>query len=156
MALERAARALVNAGIKTLDGIISGLISGAIGAFGPDKLKVFIEKGWHMIPSILYAAKQQPNYGEAGLSEEEAKRAEQMRRTLLSKIVLPALGMAKTIASRFPPEVIESKVTAKWIYEKLKAKHPEITKIIDEMGEKGWRWLEEEARTIVAFLTGKL
>ncbi len=143
--------------MKVLEGTVAGLISGLVKAFGADKLKAFIENDWHLLEAAFNALNPgfKPDYHAAGLTPEQAARAEKLRQTTLRKVVLPALGMAKTIASRFPREVVEEKVTAKWIYEKIKQRHPEIAAIIDSYGEKGWRWLEKEAKMIVDFLVGR-
>ena len=140
---------------KLLEGALNGLISGVFNSFGPRGVRILIEKDLHTIPSILYALSRRPNYEELGLTPEEVEKLEHMRHSLLRKTVLPIMGLARKIASQFPPEAVEQKVTAEWIYGKIKKRHPEIAEIIDEHGEKGWKWLDKEAKIIVKYLTGK-
>ena len=81
--------------------------------------------------------------------------AERMRRSLV-KTVLPVLGLARTVASRFPASAIESKVTPEWLIEKGKKRFPELIAVIEKYGERGRKWLQRQSQEIVLYLTGRL
>ena len=134
--------------------MVNGALSGVFRAVGPKGITIMIKRRWHVLPSVLYAASHKPDYPPE-LTPEEVAELERFRLTLM-KTIIPALGMAKTIASRFPPEVIEQKITAEWILKKLEERHPGIAKAIKDHGEEGMRWLEEEALILRNFLLGRI
>jgi len=135
--------------MKVLESALNGAISGVFNAVGPKGVKIMIERRWHVLPSILYALSKKPDY-PPDLSESEIRKLESMRKNLIH-VVVPLLQMVKVIASRFPPEVIEQKLTGQWILDKLGKRHPEIVEVIKNE-EGGIEWIEEEAEIIKKFL----
>jgi len=88
------------------------------------------------------------------LKLKEIKKLENFRKRL-GKTILPVFGMARNIASRFPKEYIDQYLTGEWLYKQAVKRHPEIAKIIDE-SENGREWLENQAREIREYITGRL
>jgi LmbE family N-acetylglucosaminyl deacetylase len=114
-----------------------------------------IENNYSVLESVFHAYYGPPPDAYRGLSAEEAARLEEFRRRS-ARLALSALGMAKTIASRFPAEAVEAKVTADWLLSKGRGRRSELVKVVEAYGERGRAWLEEQARQIAAFLTGRL
>jgi hypothetical protein len=140
--------------LKVLEATLDGAISGTYRSIGTKGIDALIARGWHVLPSVLYALAKRPEY-PAEFTAEEVERMERMRLNM-ARIVLPILGVARRVASGFPPEVVEEKVTGKWLLEKLKKKHPEVAEAILRHGEEGLKWLEEEAVIIRLYLTGRI
>jgi len=85
----------------------------------------------------------------------EIKEIEGNRRRL-RKTVIPIFGMARSFASRFPPEYLDNYLTGEWLYNQIRKRFPDVAKVIDECGEEGRKWLENQAWEIRMYLTGRL
>ena len=113
-----------------------------------------IENDWYVIESIFYAIRCGPKYPDS-LSREEAERLNSWWITA-SKMVLAMLGMAKSIASQLPPELVLEKLNGEWLMRRMRESYPELAEKVEEYGERGMRWVENQAREIALFLTGRL
>lgn len=113
-----------------------------------------IDNDWYIINAIFYASRRQPVY-PAELSEKEVARLEQMRATMM-KTVLPLLGMVRFVASKFPPEAVEAKLTPEWFLDKGRKRFPVLVRVVKGKGEKGQRWLERQVEEIRKYCVGKL
>jgi len=129
-------------------------VQGALKAIGTRGLEVMIDHDWYLIESIFYSVRYQPNY-PSELSEKEIAKLERMRATML-KTVLPILGMVRFVASKFPPEAVEAKVTPDWLLGKGKKRFPQLVRVVKKKGEKARKWLEKQSREIVLYATGRL
>jgi hypothetical protein len=152
--LERVARFSANLGLKLLEGALNGLVSGLLKSFGADKLSLFIENDWHIIESVYFGLHKPPLEVYAKLSPDEVSSLESFRQNL-AKTVLPLLGFARSVASYFPPEAVESKVTADWLLRRAQ-RHLQLLQVIERYGERGRRWLEKEAEQIRDYLLGRV
>jgi len=90
-----------------------------------------------------------------GVKPQEIQKIEEIRQNL-ARTVLPVIGMARTIASRFSFETVDAKVTGEWLLKKAKVKFPEVATIIESHGERGMIWLEKQAKEIREFITGRI
>jgi hypothetical protein len=77
-------------------------------------------------------------------------------RLAAARTILPVINMAKQIASCFPPEDVEAKVTADWLLKKGEIYFPELVQVVNKYGEKGRAWVERQAEEVRKFLTGKI
>jgi len=132
-------------------------VCGLYRALGAKALRRLIELNYHSLECLFYGMFHRPNYERdcPGFTLEEIAEMER-RRLTMPRLLLPALGFARTIASRFPAEAVERKITAEWLLAKAEQKQPEIAAVIRECGEEGRRWLEEEARQLHLYFTGRL
>jgi len=129
-------------------------VRGALKCIGSDKIDIMIKNDWTILEAIFYGIHYKPDYPEE-LSEKEIRRLEQMR-IGAAKAVLPTLGMAKMIASKFPSEYIEEKLDAGWLMRRADEKFPELAERIRAHGKRGEEWLRKQAREIALFLTGRM
>lgn len=132
------------------------MVEGSLKVLGPDKLRLLIENDWYLIENIFYGIYNVPveGYKKVNLSPEDVQKAEQVRMSL-AKVVLPVLGMTKLVASKFPVNTVEMKVTPEWLIKRGEKRFPEIVEVWKETGEKGRMWLEKQSREIVNYLTGR-
>lgn len=151
--MERSLHLAGKLGIAILEATLEGAISGAVKALGPKSLDLMIDKNYYIIDSIFYATRHQPTYPPE-ISEEQVARLEMMR-TTMSRTVLPLLGMVRFVASKFPPEAVEAKVTPDWLLKRGKEKFPELVTRVRGKGEKGRRWLKNQAEELRAYATGR-
>jgi len=121
---------------------------------GPKGLDLMIENGWTLLDSLFYAIRYRPVYPEE-LSPEEVESIESMRMGA-AKAVLPVLGIARTIASKLPPDLIEERLDGDWLMRRANERFPILAERIKVHGEKGERWIRKQARELALFLTGKL
>jgi hypothetical protein len=140
-------------GIRMLEGVIEGAVKGLLDCIGPEKLDMFIDNDWSILEAVFKATKK-PEYPKE-LSSEEIEKLERYRAGFI-RVALPALGMAKTFASRLPEELIMEKLNADWLLGKGEQKFPMLAERVKAKGEKGKAWLEKQAREIALFLTGRL
>jgi hypothetical protein len=108
--------------------------------FDAKHLQIMINHDWYVIESILWAAKQQPNYPPE-LSEEEMNHMEASR-LRMTRMAMASLGFARMIASRFPRPLVEEYLNTEYAFKWLKNKRPELLPILET--EEGRRWLENE------------
>lgn len=113
-----------------------------------------IENDWHVIESIFYAIRCGPRYPDS-ITREEAEKLNGWWVTA-SKTVLAMLGMAKSVASQLPPELILEKLNGEWLMRRMRESYPELAEKVEGYGERGMRWAEGQAREIALFLTGRL
>jgi hypothetical protein len=140
-------------GVGILEGVIEGAIKGLVNCMGAERLDMFIENNWSILEALMKAMKK-PDYPKE-LSKEEIERLESFRGNLV-RVVLPALGMAKTFASKLPEELIVEKLNADWLMKRAEQKFPLLAERIKAHGDKGRAWLEKQAEEIALFLTGRL
>jgi len=150
----RAAYTLSKLSYKVVEAMIEGAAGGVIRAMGAERLGVMIENNYHTVESLFYAMQSRPNY-DPKLTPEEVERLEAIRKRL-PNAVLPILGATRKIVSQFPPEAVESKVTADWLMQRAEKSQPEIAKVIKSYRRKGRQWLEAEAKQIRDYLLGRL
>jgi len=153
--LSRLAKLSVNLSLKVLEGMLEGLIKGILECFGPERLSMFIENDWNILDSVYYGLYRPPIEAYVKMSREEALRLEGFRRNL-AKTVLPIMGFARTITSRFPAEAVENKITGEWLLSKCEKKFPKLAEVINRHGEKGRIWLERQAEQIRDYLLGRI
>jgi len=142
-------------GLKLLEASLEGLIQGLLKCISAERLGMFIENNWTILESIFYNLNRVPTDAYAKLTPKEVAMAERIRRGM-TRTVLPVLGMARTVASKFPPSAVESKVTPDWLLEKGRKRFPELVAVIEKHGERGRRWLRNQAIEIREYLTGKI
>ena len=120
-----------------------------------------IENGYYIIESLLYAMRYRPSYARDAararmrLSEQEIAHLEGLRAGM-ARVVLPMLGMAKTIASRLPASFIEERLDAGWLKRRANERFPILAERVETHEEKGEGWLQKQASEIAQFLTGRL
>ena len=153
--LARTGRVSTKLGIKLLEAVVEGLVEGALNVLGPEKAQLLVDNDWYIIETMFYASTNIPVEGYKKMKPEEIQKAEQMRKAL-AKTVLPVLGMAKFVASKFPVEAVEAKVTPEWLIKRGEERFPEIVKVWKDTEEKGEQWLEKQAAEIVGYLTGRI
>jgi hypothetical protein len=153
--LSRAARFSTNLGLKLLDATLEGLIRGLLDCFGAERLSMFIERDWSILESVFYGLYRPPIEAYRMMKPEEVRRLEAFRRSL-AKAVLPVLSMARTIASRFPPEAVEGKVTADWLLQKGEKRFPQVVEVVKKHGDRGRAWVEAQAKQIRDYLLGRI
>lgn len=151
--MERTLRLTGKLGLAVLEAALEGAISGAVKALGPESLDLMIDKNYYIVDSIFYSIRHQPTYPPE-LSEEQIARLEWMR-AAMSRTVLPLLGMVRFVASKFPPEAVEQKVTPEWLLKRGKEKFPELVTRVRAKGKRGRWWLERQAEEIRAYATGR-
>ena len=134
---------------------MEGLIRGMLTVMGPERLSLFIENDWNILEGAFYGLYRPPIEAYQKMALQEIAKAERVRRNL-ARTVLPVIGMARTIASSFPAETVEAKVTGNWLIEKGKKYFPEIVAVIEQHSDKGEAWVEKQAEQIRQFLTGKI
>jgi hypothetical protein len=149
--VERGLQLVGKIGVATLEGAIKGVIGGLLSVLGPDRLSLFIENDWSMLEALFKAMVAPPREAYEHLGVEGVQKV----RALLVNYVAKLLVFAKVVASRFPPELLESKVTGEWLYRKLKD-FPEVKAVIDRYGDRGRYWLEMQARDLRDWLLGRL
>jgi len=142
-------------GIKLLEGSLEGLIQGLLKCISAERLSILIENNWTILESIFYNLNRVPTDAYAKLTPKEAAMVERIRRGM-TRTVLPVLGMARTVASKFPPSAVESKVTPDWLLEKGRKRFPELVAVVEKHGERGRQWLERQSKEIALYLTGRL
>jgi hypothetical protein len=142
-------------GIGILEAAIEGVIEGGLKLLGPEKLRLMVDNHWFIMESIFFCAYNVPIETYAKMSKEEIAKAEKVRISL-AKSVLPVVGMAKRVASMFPPKAVEAKVTPQWLITRGEKRFPELVEVWRNSGGKGEKWLQEQADEIVGFLTGRL
>jgi hypothetical protein len=151
--MERAISFIPKLSIAVLEATLEGAIQGAVKALGPKTLDLMIDKNFYIIDAIFYATRHQPTYPPE-LSREQVARLEMIRATM-SKTVLPLLGMVKFVASKFPPEAVEAKVTPDWLLRRGDQRFPELSERVRAKGERGRWWLEKQAEELRAYATGR-
>jgi hypothetical protein len=149
--VERSLRLVGKVGVATLEGAIRGVIGGFLRVLGPDRLSLFIENDWSVLEALFKAMVAPPREAYEHLGEEGVQKV----RAFLVNYVAKLLVVAKAVASRFPPELLESKVTGEWLYRRLED-FPEVRAVIDRYGDRGRYWLEKQARDIRDWLLGRL
>ena len=142
-------------GLKILEAAIEGLVKGVLNLMGPEKLNMFIENDWNILESIFYGLCRSPSEVYKNMSPEEVSKTERIRHNL-ARTVLPIIGMAQKVARSFPPEAVESKVTAEWLMRRGREKFPELIEIVESHGDRGRAWLDRQAKQICDYLTGKI
>jgi|GEM_PF-7087100 len=142
-------------GLKVLEGALEGLVRGLLKCFGPERLSMFIANDWNILESFFYGLYRPPLKAYGQMKPQEAERLERFRRSM-AETVLPIIGMARTIASRFPAEAVEDKVKADWLLEKCGKCFPELVSVINMHGERGRMWLEAQAKQIRDYLLGRI
>lgn len=130
------------------------MIDGAINVLGSEKAQLLIDNDWFLLESIFWGATSVPVEGYKKMKPEDVEKAEGMRQAV-AKTVLPALAMARFVASKFPVEAVEGKVTPEWLIKRGEKRFPEIVKVWKNTGEKGEQWLEKQTSEIVDYLTGR-
>lgn len=151
----RAIRFAGKLGLKILEGALEGLIKGMLKCFGPERLSMFVESDWNILEGVFYGLYRPPIEAYKQMDPREVMKAERVRRSL-AKTVLPVIGMARNIASRFPAEAVEKKVTAEWLLGKGEKYFPEIVDVVEKHGDKGRAWVERQAEQIRLYLTGRI
>lgn len=152
--LGRAVRFSTRLAITVLEASLEGLIEGFLKILGPEKAWILIDKDWYLIRSVFYCAYNVPLETYQDMSAEEIQTAERLRISM-AKTVLPVLGWTKFIASKFPVEAVEGKVTPEWLLKRGKQRFPELVKVWEESGEKGDRWLKNQCQEIIDYVTGR-
>ena len=152
--MERALRLGGKLLLKTLEASVEGAVQGGIDCIGPKGLDLMIENDWYIIESMFYAMRYRPDYPE-GLTKEEIARLEKARHGML-RAVMPILQLARTVASRLPPELIEQKLDGGWFMRRAKEKFPVLAERVEAHGDKGKKWIENQAREVRDFLLGRL
>jgi len=152
--LERVLRFTGKFSVKMLEASADGLIRGALKCVGPKGLDIMIEHDWYIIESLFYAMRYKPSYPD-GLSEEQIAQLESSRAGI-TKIVLPALGMAKMVANKLPPSLIENSLDGGWLMRRAKERYPVLAERVEAHGERGRRWIEKQAKELRDFLLGRL
>ncbi|MGC8937221.1 MAG: hypothetical protein ACP5KV_07685 [Candidatus Methanomethylicaceae archaeon] len=135
--------------------MIEGAIKGILNVLGTEKLGMFIENDWNILEALFYGLSHTPKEAYEKMRPEEVSKAERIRRSLAST-VLPVINMTLRVARSFPPEVVESKVTADWLMERSKKNFPELAAVIERYGDKGRAWLDRQAEQIRLYLTGRI
>jgi len=122
---------------------------------GEEKLSLFIDNDYTVLEAIFSSLQRPPIEVYLKMDPAEAAKLEAFRRNM-SRTVLPLLGFARRIASNFPADAVESKVTPEWLLGKGRAKFPKLVEVVEKHGDKGRRWLEKQCREIVDYLLGRL
>lgn len=130
-------------------------LQGLLRIISPKYLGVMVDNGWLLIESMFYAIRRPPTEYYEKMDPEEAHRVERVR-ALGEKFGLPLLGMLRYVASHFPYEAVEEKVTPEWMRRRGRDKFPELIKVIEKKGGAGDKWLSSQCREIVQFSTGRL
>lgn len=152
----RAVTLIGRIGVKIVESAAEGLISGGFSALGPRGVSIMIERDYHTLDTVFNSMDGPPDYAATPeLTKEDIAKLERMRLGM-QKTALSALGMARNVASRFPREVIENKITAEWLLQRVERRNPDIAQAIKSYGEKGDRWLEDEARIIRLYFMGRM
>jgi hypothetical protein len=149
--VERSLRLVGAIGVATLEGAIRGVIGGFLKVLGPERLSLFIENNWSMLEALFKAMVAPPREAYEHLGVEGVQKV----RMLLLDYVAKLLVLARTVVSKFPPELVESKITGDWLYKKLED-FPEVRAIVDRYGDRGRWWLEMQARDIRDWFLGRV
>lgn len=155
MEIAKGVRFASKLSLKILEGAIEGLINGVVNAIGEEKLSVLIENDRDILACIFSGMIRPPVDYYQRIPLEEAQKIERIRRSM-AKTVLPVLGMARTMASKFPSEAVEKKITAEWLMSKGEKKFPKLVEVVKAHGEKGRRWVERQADQIRDFMLGRI
>jgi hypothetical protein len=116
---------------------------------------MFIENDWNILEAFFYGLCRPPVEAYEKMTPEEVKKAEKVR-SMMGRTILPIINLALKTARSFPPEAVESKVTAEWLLKRSRDHFPELAAVIDKYGDKGRAWLERQAEQIRLYLTGKI
>jgi len=123
-----------------LESSLIGAIRGVTNCFGAEKLSYLIENGWYVVGSIFYGASGAEIGGDDKLPLEEAERVSQARGFIV-RTVLPILNQLKGTASRFPPGMVQEKISPGWLKAKGKGKFPLLLSVVERHGAAGEVWL---------------
>jgi len=141
-------------GLALLEGAIEGAVDGMVKCFGAEKIKLMILNDWYIIASIYFSTTGGPLGREGKLPPEELEKARRIR-GFVAKTVLPILHMLRSTASRFPAEAVVSKINPEWLKTRGREKFPELVEAIEDMGDMGDRWLQNQCNEIVDFALGR-
>jgi len=152
--LGRVAQFSSKLGVVLLESAVEGLVEGGLKVLGPEKVRLMVDNNWFLMESIFCCAYNVPVEAYAKMTKEEVLKAEQVR-VSLAKVVLPVVGMAKRVAGMFPSKAVEEKVTPKWLIARGEKRFPELVEVWRSSGDGGEKWLEDQAKELVDYLTGK-
>lgn len=142
-------------GLSVLESSLVGLIQGVLKCVGPEKLDLLVQDDRNILECIFDGLCRPPTDYYQTVTPEEARKVEGLRRTL-SGTVPTLLGITRTIASKFPADAVEAKVTGDWLLVKGKKFFPELVAVVDRHGEEGKAWVDRQACQMRDYLMGRI